>query len=112
MKKIDATIKPFKLEDVKNALDEVGIRGITITEVRDFGGQKGQKQVFRGNEYAVDFLPKIKIEVVLTDDQLDPAVTAIVKAAQTDTTGDGNIFVSSVEEVVRIRGREKGVAAL
>jgi nitrogen regulatory protein P-II 1 len=90
----------------------VGIKGITITEVRDFGGQKGQKQVFRGNEYAVDFLPKIKIEVVLTDDQLDSAVAAIVEAAQTDTIGDGNIFVSTVEEVVRIRSGEKREVAL
>jgi nitrogen regulatory protein P-II 1 len=106
MKKIDAIIKPFKLEDVKDALGEVGIQGITVSEVRDFDGQKGQKGVFRGNEYSVDFLPKIKIEVVLTDDQLDPAVTAIVKAAQSETVGDGNIFVSSVE-VVGIRSREK-----
>ena len=112
MKKIDAIIKPFKLEDVKDALGEVGIKGITVSEVRDFDAQKGQKGVFRGNEYTVDFLPKIKIEVVLADDRLDPAVTAIVKAARTDTTGDGNIFVSSVEEVVRIRSQEKEEVAL
>jgi len=111
MKKIEAIIKPFKLENVKDALDDVGIKGITVTEVRDFE-QPGQRGVFRGNEYAVDFIPKIKIEVVLEDEQLDPTVTAIVKAAQTDRACDGNIFVSSVEEVVRIRSGEKREMAL
>jgi nitrogen regulatory protein P-II 1 len=112
MKKIEAIIKPFKLEDVKDALEDVGINGITVSEVRGFTRQESQKEVFRGREYAVDFLPKIKIEVVLSDERLDPTVRAIVKAAHTDKVGDGNIFVSSVEGVVRIRSEEVGERAL
>ena len=112
MKKIEAIIKPFKLENVKDALEDVGINGITVSEVRGFSQEGGKKGVFRGHEYAVDFLPKIKIEIVLSDDLLDPTVRAIVKAAHTDKMGDGNIFVSSVEGVVRIRSEEKGEKVL
>src|SRR5476649_2665098 len=106
MKKIEAIIKPFKLEDVKSALMELGIQGLTITEVKGFGRQKGHTEIYRGSEYAVDFLPKIKVEVVLADAQVIAVVAAIVKAAKTGKIGDGKIFVSSVESVLRIRTEE------
>jgi nitrogen regulatory protein P-II 1 len=112
MKKIEAIIKPFKLEEVKDALGEIGIEGMTVTEVKGFGRQKGHTEIYRGSEYTVDFLPKIKIELVLTDEKLDEAVQVIVKAAKTGKIGDGKVFVSSVDEAVRIRTDEKGPAAV
>jgi nitrogen regulatory protein P-II 1 len=112
MKKIEAIIKPFKLEDVKSALTELGIQGLTITEVKGFGRQKGHTEIYRGSEYAVDFLPKIKVEVVLADAQVTAVVSAIVKAAKTGKIGDGKIFVSSVESVLRIRTEETGEQAV
>ena len=112
MKKIEAIIKPFKLEEVKDALGEIGIEGMTVTEVKGFGRQKGHTEIYRGSEYTVDFLPKIKIELVLADEKLDEAVDAIVKTAKTGKIGDGKVFVSSVEEAVRIRTEEKGAAAV
>ena len=112
MKKIEAIIKPFKLEEVKDALGEVGIEGMTVTEVKGFGRQKGHTEIYRGSEYTVDFLPKIKIELVIADEKLDEAVEAIIKAAKTGKIGDGKVFVSPVEEAVRIRTEEKGVAAV
>ncbi|HXI84095.1 MAG TPA: P-II family nitrogen regulator [Verrucomicrobiae bacterium] len=112
MKKIEAVIKPFKLEEVKEALSDFGIVGMTVTEVKGFGRQKGQTEIYRGNEYSVDFLPKIKIEVVLGEDKVDEAVDAILKAARTGKIGDGKIFVMSVEEVVRIRTGETAEAAV
>jgi nitrogen regulatory protein P-II 1 len=112
MKKIEAIIKPFKLEEVKDALGEVGIEGMTVTEVKGFGRQKGHTEIYRGSEYTVDFLPKIKIELVLGDDKLQEAVEAIVKAAKTGKIGDGKVFVSTIDEAVRIRTEEKGVAAV
>jgi nitrogen regulatory protein P-II 1 len=112
MKKIEAIIKPFKLEEVKDALGEVGIEGMTVTEVKGFGRQKGHTEIYRGSEYTVDFLPKIKLELVLTDKQVDIAVNAIVKAAKTGKIGDGKVFVSPVEQAVRIRTDEHGDAAI
>jgi nitrogen regulatory protein P-II 1 len=112
MKKIEAIVKPFKLEEVKEALAEIGIEGMTVTEVKGFGRQKGQTEIYRGSEYAVDFLPKIKIEIVLSDEKLDNAVEAITKTARTGKIGDGKIFVLPVEEVVRIRTGERGGAAV
>ena len=112
MKKIEAIIKPFKLEDVKDALAEIGIEGMTVSEVKGFGRQKGHTEIYRGSEYVVDFLPKIKVEVVLSDAQLDAATAAIVKAARTGKIGDGKIFVSPVEEAVRIRTDETGDKAV
>ena len=112
MKKIEAIIKPFKLEEVKDALGEIGIEGMTVTEVKGFGRQKGHTEIYRGSEYTVDFLPKIKVELVLTDKQVDSAVASIVKAAKTGKIGDGKVFVSNVEEAVRIRTDEKGDAAV
>ena len=112
MKKIEAIIKPFKLEDVKEALGEVGIEGMTVTEVKGFGRQKGHTEIYRGSEYTVDFLPKIKIEVVVADDRAESAVSAIGKAAKTGKIGDGKIFVSSIEEAIRIRTDEKGESAV
>ena len=112
MKKIEAVIKPFKLEEVKEALSDFGIVGMTVTEVKGFGRQKGQTEIYRGSEYSVDFLPKIKIEVVLGEDKVDEAVDAILKAARTGKIGDGKIFVMSVEEVVRIRTGETAEAAV
>ncbi len=112
MKKIEAIIKPFKLEEVKDALAEVGIEGMTVSEVKGFGRQKGHTEIYRGSEYTVDFLPKIKIELVVTDQQLTKAVEAISKAAKTGKIGDGKIFVSSVEQAVRIRTEEKGESAV
>jgi len=112
MKKIEAIIKPFKLEEVKDALADLGIEGMTVSEVKGFGRQKGHTEIYRGSEYTVDFLPKIKIEVVLGDSQLDAAVGAIVKAAKTGKIGDGKVFVSPVEEAVRIRTDETGEKAV
>jgi nitrogen regulatory protein P-II 1 len=112
MKKIEAIIKPFKLEEVKDALGEVGIEGMTVSEVKGFGRQKGHTEIYRGSEYTVDFLPKIKIELVVTDQQLTKAVEVISKAAKTGKIGDGKIFVSSVEQAVRIRTEEKGDSAV
>lgn len=112
MKKIEAIIKPFKLEEVKDALGEIGIEGMTVTEVKGFGRQKGHTEIYRGSEYTVDFLPKIKLELVLPDEKVDDAVAAIVKTAKTGKIGDGKVFVSSIEEAVRIRTEEKGVAAV
>jgi len=112
MKKIEAIIKPFKLEEVKDALGEIGIEGMTVTEVKGFGRQKGHTEIYRGSEYTVDFLPKIKLELVLTDKQVDAAVATIVKAAKTGKIGDGKVFVSPVESAVRIRTDEKGDAAV
>ena len=112
MKKIEAIIKPFKLEEVKSALGEVGIEGMTVSEVKGFGRQKGHTEIYRGSEYTVDFLPKIKIEIVVGDAQLDAAVAAIIKAAKTGKIGDGKVFVSKVEEAIRIRTDEKGEKAV
>jgi nitrogen regulatory protein P-II 1 len=112
MKKIEAIIKPFKLDEVKEALQEAGIQGITVTEAKGFGRQKGHTELYRGAEYVVDFLPKVKIEVVVTDDNLAPAVEAIRKAAQTGRIGDGKIFVSHIEEAIRIRTGETGADAV
>lgn len=112
MKKIEAIIKPFKLEEVKDALGEIGIEGMTVSEVKGFGRQKGHTEIYRGSEYTVDFLPKVKIELVLPDNRADAAVAAIVKAAKTGKIGDGKIFVSAVQEAVRIRTDEKGEAAV
>src|SRR4051794_25649527 len=112
MKKIEAIIKPFKLEEVKDALAELGIEGMTVSEVKGFGRQKGHTEIYRGSEYTVDFLPKIKIEVVLVDSLVDNALAAIVKAAKTGKIGDGKVFVSAVEEAVRIRTDETGDKAV
>jgi nitrogen regulatory protein P-II 1 len=112
MKKVEAVVKPFKLDDVKEKLAELGIKGMTVTEVRGFGRQKGHTEIYRGAEYVVDFLPKIKIEVVLPDNQVAEVVEAIRKAAHTGKIGDGKIFVSAIEEVVRIRTGEMGEQAL
>ena len=112
MKKIDAIIKPFKLEDVKEALAGLGVEGMTVTEVKGFGRQKGHTEIYRGSEYTVDFLPKIKIEVVLADSMVESAVDAIVKAAKTGKIGDGKVFVSPIENVVRIRTEETGEQAV
>jgi nitrogen regulatory protein P-II 1 len=112
MKKIEAIIKPFKLEEVKDALADLGIEGMTVSEVKGFGRQKGHTEIYRGSEYTVDFLPKIKIEVVLGDSLLESAVAAIVKAAKTGKIGDGKVFVSPVEEAIRIRTDETGEKAV
>jgi nitrogen regulatory protein P-II 1 len=112
MKKIDAIIKPFKLEEVKAALSEVGVDGMTVIEAKGFGRQKGHTEIYRGSEYTVDFLPKIKLEVVVADDLLDRAVEAIVAAARTNKIGDGKIFVSTIDEAIRIRTEEKGEKAV
>ena len=112
MKKIEAIIKPFKLDEVKEALHEVGLQGITVTEAKGFGRQKGHTELYRGAEYVVDFLPKVKIEIVLEDELVERALEAIQIAARTGRIGDGKIFVSSVEEVIRIRTGEKGPEAV
>ena len=112
MKKIEAIIKPFKLDEVKEALQEIGIQGLSVTEVKGFGRQKGHTELYRGAEYVVDFLPKVKIEVVLSDDMVDGAIEAIVEAARTDKIGDGKIFVSNVEDAIRIRTGETGIDAI
>jgi len=112
MKKIEAIIKPFKLDEVREALAEIGVNGLTVTEVKGFGRQKGHTELYRGAEYVVDFLPKIKVEVVLADGMVESAIEAIVKAARTGKIGDGKIFVTSVEQVVRIRTGETDHDAL
>ena len=112
MKKLEAIIKPFKLTEVKDALHALGISGMSITEVKGFGRQKGHTEIYRGSEYTVDFLPKIKIETVLSDAQVQPAVDAIVQSAHTGKIGDGKIFISSVQEAVRIRTDERGEKAI
>ena len=112
MKKIEAIVKPFKLDEVKDALATLGINGMTITEVKGFGRQKGHTEIYRGSEYTVDFLPKIKIELVVGDDQTDGAVNAIVEAAKTGKIGDGKVFITSIDEAVRIRTAETGKLAL
>ena len=112
MKKIEAVIKPFKLDEVKEALQEVGLQGITVTEAKGFGRQKGHTELYRGAEYVVDFLPKVKIEVVVADDILEQAIEAIIKAARTGKIGDGKIFVTTVEQVIRIRTGETNETAL
>ncbi|HSJ01658.1 MULTISPECIES: P-II family nitrogen regulator [Verrucomicrobium] len=108
MKKVEAIIKPFKLEDVKEALAEVGVQGMTVVEVKGFGRQKGHTEIYRGSEYTVDFLPKVKLEVVVESDRCDTVVEAIVKAANTGKIGDGKVFVSEVAEAIRIRTGERG----
>jgi nitrogen regulatory protein P-II 1 len=112
MKKIEAIIKPFKLDEVKEALQEVGLQGITVIEAKGFGRQKGHTELYRGAEYVVDFLPKVKVEVILADEQVDAAIEAIQKAAQTGRIGDGKIFISSVEQAIRIRTGETGNEAI
>ena len=112
MKKIEAIIKPFKLDEVREALSDIGVSGLTVTEVKGFGRQKGHTELYRGAEYVVDFLPKVKIEIVIADDLVDTAIDSIIKAAQTGKIGDGKIFVMPVEQVVRIRTGETGDAAL
>jgi nitrogen regulatory protein PII len=112
MKKIEAVIKPFKLDEVREALSEVGVSGLTVTEVKGFGRQKGHTELYRGAEYVVDFLPKVKVEVVVADHEVELAIEAIVKAARTGKIGDGKIFVMAVEQVVRIRTGETGEAAV
>jgi nitrogen regulatory protein PII len=112
MKKIEAIVKPFKLDEIKDALGTVGITGMTVTEVKGFGRQKGHTEIYRGSEYTVDFLPKIKIELVIADDQVDGAVEAIVKSAKTGKIGDGKVFITNIDEAVRIRTEEKGEKAV
>lgn len=112
MKKVEAIIKPFKLDEVKEALQDIGVQGLSVVEVKGFGRQKGHTELYRGAEYVVDFLPKVKIELVLSDDQLEAAIEAIKSAANTNKIGDGKIFVSSVEQAIRIRTGEEGEDAL
>ena len=112
MKKLEAIIKPFKLEEVKDALAEVGIEGMTVTEVKGFGRQKGHTEIYRGSEYTVDFLPKIKLEVAVTDGNLEAAIKAVADSAKTGKIGDGKIFVSTIDEAIRIRTNEKGDEAV
>lgn len=112
MKKIEAVIKPFKLDEVRESLSEIGITGLTVTEVKGFGRQKGHTELYRGAEYVVDFLPKIKLELVIADHLVEPSVEAIIKAARTGKIGDGKIFVTSIEQVIRIRTGETGEEAV
>jgi nitrogen regulatory protein P-II 1 len=112
MKKVEAIIKPFKLDDVREALSDIGVAGMTATEVKGFGRQKGHTELYRGAEYVVDFLPKVKIEIVLGDDMVEKAIEAIRRAAQTGRIGDGKIFVSNIEEAIRIRTGESGLDAV
>src|SRR5258708_34397946 len=112
MKKIEAVIKPFKVEEIKDALGEIGIEGMTVSEVKGFGRQKGHTEIYRGSEYTVDFLPKIKLEIVVADAQAESVVAAIVKAAKTGKIGDGKVFISHIEESIRIRTAEKGEKAI
>ncbi len=112
MKKIEAIIKPFKLNEVKDALHEIGLLGMTVSEVKGFGRQKGHTEIYRGSEYTVDFLPKIKIEIVLPDAQIDAAVQAIINSAKTGKIGDGKVFISEVQDAVRIRTEERGEKAV
>ena len=112
MKKVDAIVKPFKLDEVKDKLNEIGVQGITVTEVKGFGRQKGHTELYRGAEYVVDFLPKLKMEIVVADDQLKEVINALMKAAQTGQIGDGKIFVSDLEDVIKIRTGERGKEAI
>lgn len=112
MKKIEAIIKPFKLEEVKDSLGDIGLEGMTVTEVKGFGRQKGHTEIYRGSEYSVDFLPKLKLEIVTSNDRADPAIAAIMKAAKTGKIGDGKIFVTTVDDSIRIRTDERGEKAL
>ena len=112
MKLVVAIIKPFKLEDAKEALAKIGIEGMTVTEVKGFGRQKGHTEIYRGSEYTVDFLPKIKIEVVVNDDQVDTTVDAILKAAKTGKIGDGKVFIQPIDDIIRIRTEERGDGAV
>ena len=112
MKKIEAIVKPFKLADVKQALNDVGIQGMTVSDVKGYGRQKGHTEIYRGSEYVVDFLPKVKIELVLADDQVDAALSAIIQSAKTGKIGDGKIFVIPIENVIRIRTEETGEKAV
>jgi nitrogen regulatory protein P-II 1 len=112
MKKVEAIIKPFKLDEIKEALNELGLQGITVLEAKGFGRQKGHTELYRGAEYIVDFLPKVKIELIIEDQQLDSAIEAIQKAAHTGRIGDGKIFISSIEDAIRIRTGERGTEAI
>lgn len=112
MKKIEAIVKPFKLEEVKDALGDAGVSGMTVTEVKGFGRQRGHTEIYRGSEYTVDFLPKIKIELVVADEQTEDAVSAILKSAKTGKIGDGKVFVTTIDEAIRIRTEEKGEKAV
>jgi nitrogen regulatory protein P-II 1 len=112
MKKIEAIIKPFKMEDVKEALTEIGIEGMTVSEVKGFGRQKGHTEIYRGSEYTVDFLPKVKFEIVVPDDRVQRVVETIVQTARTGKIGDGKVFVISIDEAIRIRTEERGEAAI
>lgn len=112
MKKIEAVIRPFKLDDVREALSEIGVRGMTLTEVKGYGRQKGHTEMYRGSEYKIDFLPKIKIEIIATDSMADQIVNTIIKAAKTGQVGDGKIFVSNIEDVIRVRTEESGEEAI
>lgn len=112
MKKIEAIVKPFKLDEIKEALGEIGLTGMTVTEVKGFGRQKGHTEIYRGSEYTVDFLPKLKLEIVIDDEHVKDAVAAIIKAAKTGKIGDGKVFVSPVEDAIRIRTEEKGEQAV
>ena len=112
MKKVEAIIKPFKLDEVREALSEIGVSGLTVTEVKGFGRQKGHTELYRGAEYVVDFLPKVKVEVIVADNLVERAIEAIIKAARTGKIGDGKIFVSDLEQVVRIRTGETGAEAV
>ncbi len=112
MKKIEAIIKPFKLEEVKDALSEIGVEGMTVTEVKGFGRQKGHTEIYRGSEYTVDFLPKIKLEIVTPDERAEAAIASIVKAAKTGKIGDGKVFITPINEAIRIRTDERGEKAL
>ena len=112
MKKVEAIIKPFKLEDIKEALSEIGIQGMTVTEVKGFGRQKGHTEIYRGSEYTVDFLPKVKLEIIVDDEQVDDVIDKIVSTANTSKIGDGKVFVSPIEEAVRIRTGERGPDAV
>jgi len=112
MKKIEAIIKPFKMEDVKEALTEIGVEGMTVSEVKGFGRQKGHTEIYRGSEYTVDFLPKVKFEIVISDDRVQKAVDVIVQSAKTGKIGDGKVFVMPIEDVIRIRTEERGESAI
>ncbi len=112
MKKIEAIIKPFKLDDVREALSDIGINGMTVTEVKGFGRQKGHTELYRGAEYAIDFMPKVKLEIVIPDELLEPCLEAIIETAQTGKIGDGKIFVSNIEQVIRIRTGEENEEAI
>jgi nitrogen regulatory protein P-II 1 len=112
MKKVDALVKPFKLDEVKDKLNEIGVQGITVTEVKGFGRQKGHTELYRGAEYVVDFLPKVKMEIVIADTQVDEVIDTIMKAAQTGRIGDGKIFVTNLVDVIRIRTGERGEEAI